>query len=182
MHPGAPKYAWVPAETLCVHPYAQAHGAAAGQRPVCGQSGSPTQRTEGACTEATGQHRTVWKRGTRWPSGHKIQTARYLRTSSLKAVYQETPKSVLQDRCGRCVREHISVQAAWQVMAAETVISTGRGATQSSPVLCRGTARWPPCVPGSEWQAALMCAAECARLAAGLRGKTERQPLFLLPG
>ena len=65
----------------------------------------------GACTEATGQHRTVWKRGTRWPSGHKIQTARYLRTSSLKAVYQETPKSVLQDRCGRCVRECILTRA-----------------------------------------------------------------------
>ena len=28
----------------------------------------------------------------------------------------------------------------WQVTAAETVVSTGRGATQSSPVLCRGTA------------------------------------------
>lgn len=62
------------------------------------------------------------------------------------------------------------MQTVWQVLAAETVVSTGRGATQSSPVLCRGTARtaaplqravyWPPCVPGSEWQAARMCAAE----------------------
>ncbi|ESU40623.1 Variant-specific surface protein, partial [Giardia duodenalis] len=45
-------------------------------------------------------------------------------------------------------------------------------------------ARWPPCVPGSEWQTARMCAAECAaecvRLAAGLGGDGG-QLLFLLP-
>ena len=44
-------------------------------------------------------------------STHEIQTARYPRTSSLKAVYQGTPESVLQDRCERCVWECISVQA-----------------------------------------------------------------------
>ncbi|ESU40355.1 RomA, partial [Giardia duodenalis] len=81
------------------------------------------------------------------------------------------------------VWQDILMQAAWQVMAAETVISTGRGATQSSPVLCRGTACtaaplqravcWPPCVCGR-------LAAECARLAAGLRGDGG-QLLLLLP-
>ena len=84
----------------------------------------------------------------------------------------------------------------WQVMAAETVISTGRGATQSSPVLCRGTACtaaplqravcWPPCVPGASWHdCTYVCsrghAAECARFSWQVWAGTEGRPLFLLP-
>ena len=65
-------------------------------------------------------------------------------------------------------------------MAAEDCHPMDRGATQSSPVLCRGTActaaplqravYWPPCVPRSKWQAARMCAAGLQQSVQGSRG------------
>ncbi|ESU41887.1 Ribose 5-phosphate isomerase [Giardia duodenalis] len=81
------------------------------------------------------------------------------------------------------MRRHPSA-GAWQVMAAETVISTGRGAIQSSPVLCRGTAC--TAVPTAE---GCVLAALCVRQAVrqSVQGSrqacagTEGQLLFLLP-
>ena len=63
------------------------------------------------------------------------------------------------------------------------------------PVLCRGTACtaaplqravcWPPCVPGSEWQAALCVRQSVQQSVQGswqVCAGTEGQLLFLLPG
>ncbi|ESU45749.1 Variant-specific surface protein [Giardia duodenalis] len=55
----------------------------------------------------------------------------------------------------------------------------GGACTQCASGLQRAV-YWPPCVPGSEWHGCTVCAAECARLAAGLRGDGG-QLLFLLP-
>ena len=52
------------------------------------------------------------------------------------------------------------MQTAWLVMAAETVISTGRGAVQSSLCYAEGLRALLPCVPGSEWHG---CTYVCSR-------------------
>ena len=84
----------------------------------------------------------------------------------------------------------------WQAMAAETVFvpdgievllraacAVQRAACTAAPL--QRAVYWPPCVPGSEWQAAL-CVRQsvrqiCVRLVAGLCGDGETL-LFLLPG
>ena len=92
---------------------------------------------------------------------------------------------------------------AWQVMAAETILRPrwNRSATQSSPVLCRGTA-WG-CCPSPHAESGLragrpvcrergagctVCGRPCGRVCRvlwlqrqGLCGKMERQLLLLLP-
>ena len=50
----------------------------------------------------------------------------------------ESVLTCCQDHSERCVWGCVAVQAAWQVMAAETVVSTGRGATQSSLCCAEG--------------------------------------------
>ena len=100
----------------------------------------------------------------------------------------------MQDRCERCVRGCILVQASGRSWLPRTVVSTGRGATQSS--LCcaeglrgvaallltaEGCALAALCA-GASWHDCAVCAAGCAGLAAGVCGKMEGQLLLLLPG
>ena len=87
---------------------------------------------------------------------------------------------MLQDRCGRCVWECILVQASGRSWLLGTVISTGRGATQSSPVLCRGLRAGRPVCPGASGR--LHCV--CGKYVQGSRqvcAGPEGQLLVLLP-
>ena len=58
----------------------------------------------------------------------------------IRGLLRACCRTAARDACGSASLCRLS----WQVMAAETVVSTGRGATQSGPVLCRGTA-WHCC-------------------------------------
>ena len=85
-------------------------------------------------------------------------------------------RTAARDACGSASLCRLS----WQVMAAETVVSTGRGATQSGPVLCRGTACTAallltaesglrvglgPCVPGARGRLHCVCGrGQCSRV------------------
>ena len=57
----------------------------------------------------------------------------------IRGLLRACCRTAARDACGSA-----SLCRRRQVMAAETVVSTGRGATQSGPVLCRGTA-WHCC-------------------------------------
>ena len=74
----------------------------------------------------------------------------------------------------------------WQAVAAETVfVPDGIEVLLRAACAVQRAVCWPPCVPGSEWQAAL-----CVRqgVQQGVQGSwqacagTEGRPLFLLPG
>lgn len=93
----------------------------------------------------------------------------------IRGLLRACCRTAARDACGSASLCRLS----WQVMAAETVVSTGRGATQSGPVLCRGTAwhccssphcrvgpaRWPRSLCArSKGQAALCVRQACSRV------------------
>ena len=99
-----------------------------------------------------------------------LEAATEHRVGAVKAVHR-WPWRVLQGHCERCVRECVSVQAAWQVVAAEDCRLDGQRCYSEQPCAVQrdcvgllpfssrrvGSARWPPCVPGARGTAARVC-------------------------
>ncbi|ESU42163.1 Variant-specific surface protein, partial [Giardia duodenalis] len=87
-------------------------------------------------------------------------------------------------KCGNASQAPLNGDCAANTARTKFCTTAKDGAcTQCASGLQRA-ARWPPCVPGSEWQAALCVRQACSRYVQGSRqacAETEGQLLFLLP-
>ena len=78
----------------------------------------------------------------------------------IRGLLRACCRTAARDACGSASLCRLS----WQVMAAETVVSTGRGATQSGPVLCRGLCIGRPVCSGARGRLRCVCGRPCGRV------------------